>query len=326
MVSRRLATLSLAALAFPFGAATAQQESDFPSKPIRLIVPFPPASNPDILARLVAQSVSARLKQPVVVENRPGAGGMIGTSAGAKAPPDGYTLLVGDTGPLAIAPWLYQRISYNPTKDFNAVAALASVPILLMVPGTSQTSSPSELVTQAKSQPMELMYGSLGVGSIHHLAAEIFSASTGIKLRHIPYKSNAELATALINGDVHMGFSGIPSVEAFVKDRRLKAIAISTVERSTVLPEVKTLQEQGIRDFEVAPTLGILAPTGVPSERLKILEEAFLAAISEPKLVERIDGLGMFRRLSSGVKYQGLISSELERYGRIVKAAGIEPQ
>ena len=181
-------------------------------------------------------------------------------------------------------------------------------------------------MAQAKSRPDHLLYGSLGVGSIHHLAVEVFSATAGIKLTHIPYKSNAELAAAVVNGDVQLAFSGIPAVQGFVKDNRLRAIAVSTAHRSEVLPDLKTMQEQGIVGFEVAPTIGIVAPTGVPADRLRILEDAFLAALKDPKLSQRIDGLGMMQRPTDGAGYQTIIASELERYGRILKAAGIQPQ
>lgn len=323
MFIQRRALLAFAALAMSCGAALAQA---FPSKPIRLIVPFPPASNPDVLARLLAESAAARLKQPVIVDNKPGAGGMIGSDAGAKAPADGYTLLMGDSGPLAIAPWLYAKVPYVAAKDFTAVAALVTVPIVMIVPRTLAATSLSDLVAQAKAQPGQLLYGSLGVGSIHHLAVEVLSASAGIKLTHIPYKSNGELAAAVVNGDVQMAFSGIPSVQGFIKDNRIRAIAISTAHRSSALPELKTVQEQGIRDFDVAPTIGIVAPAGVPADRLKVLEDAFLAAMKEPKLAERIEGLGMLRTPANGAAYQALIGSELERYGRIVKAADVQPQ
>lgn len=323
MSIQRRAVLTLATLAMSCNVAFAQA---FPTRPIRLIVPFPPASNPDILARLLAESVGARLKQPVVVDNKPGAGGMIGSDAGAKAAADGYTLLVGDTGPLAIAPWLHARPPYAPAKDLTAVASLVAVPIVLIVPRTSNAATPSDLVGQAKARPGQLLYGSLGIGSIHHLAAEVLSAAAGIKLTHIPYKSNAELAAAIVNGDVQMAFSGIPSVEAFIKDNRMRAIAISTARRSAVFPELKTVQEQGIAEFDVAPTIGIVAPAGVPADRVKVLEDAFLAALKDPKLAERIAGLGMLPRPAGGAAYQAIIAAELDRYGRIVKAAGVQPQ
>jgi tripartite-type tricarboxylate transporter receptor subunit TctC len=320
---QRRALMTFALLATSCSFALAQP---FPSKPIRLIVPFPPASNPDVLARLLAESVGARLKQPIVVDNKPGAGGMIGTDAGAKAPADGYTLLVGDSGPLAIAPWLYAKVPFGPTKDLVGVAALVKVPIVMIVPRTSSATTPSDLVAQAKAHPGQLLYGSLGVGSIHHLAVEVLSATTGIKLTHIPYKSNGELTAAVVNGDVQMAFSGIPSVQGFIKDNRLRAIAISTANRSAAFPDLKTLHEQGIQGFDVAPTIGIVAPSGVPADRLKVLEEAFLAAMKDPTLAERIGGLGMVPTAAGGAAYQNVIASELERYGRIVKEAGVQPQ
>lgn len=323
MSIQRRALLAFAVLATSCSVALAQA---FPSKPIRLIVPFPPASNPDVLARLLAESAGARLKQPIIVDNKPGAGGMIGSDAGAKAPADGYTLLVGDSGPLAIAPWLYAKVPYVPTKDFAGVAVLVKVPIVMIVPRTTAATTPSELVAQAKAQPGQLLYGSLGVGSIHHLAVEVLSATAGIKLTHIPYKSNGELTAAVVNGDVQVAFSGIPSVQGFIKDNRLRAIAISTAHRSPAYPEMKTVQEQGIPGFDVAPTIGIVAPAGVPADRLKVLEEAFLASMKDPKLAERIEGLGMQATPADGAAYQGIMAVELERYGRIVKAAGVAPQ
>ncbi|HSV79973.1 MAG TPA: tripartite tricarboxylate transporter substrate-binding protein [Ramlibacter sp.] len=322
LIVRRIA-LAFVSLALAGNVALAQT---FPNKPLRLIVPYPPASVPDILARLVAESVGTRLKQPVVVENRAGAGGTIAADAAAKSAPDGYTLLVGDSGPLAIAPWIYPRISYAPARDFAAVASLVAVPLVMVVPRASTVRSPADFVAQAKVPGAGLYYGSLGMGSIHHLAAEVFSAATGMKLVHVPYKSNAELTAAVVNGDVQMAFSGIPAVDAFIKEGRMRAAGVTTARRSNVLPEVRTFQEQGIQEFEVAPTIGIVAPAGVPADRLKLLEEAFLAALKEPKVAERLDGLGMMPRPAGAAAYAATIAAELDRFGKVVKAAGIQPQ
>lgn len=323
MPIQRCVLTIFALLAMFCGVATAQT---FPSKPIRLVVPFPPSSAPDIMARLLAESVSLQLKQPIVVDNKPGAGGMIGSDAAAKSAADGYTLLVGDSGPLGIAPWLYAKVPYAPNKDFTGVAALVAVPIVMIAPAVSSAKTLPDLVAQAKARPGHLLYGSLGVGSIHHLALEVLSGAAGIKMTHIPYKSNAELATAVVNGDVQMAFSAIPSVEAFVKTNRMQALGISTARRSTAMPEVKTVQEQGFPGFDIAPTIGIVAPAGVPADRLKVLEGAFLAALKEPKIAERLESLGMMRRPANGAAYQAIIASELDHYGRIIKAVGIQPQ
>lgn len=323
MLHSRRSLLALAALTLAGAPVIAQV---FPSRPIRLIVPFPPASAPDILARLVAESAGARLQQPIVVENKPGAGGLIGTSAAAKSAPDGYTLLMGDTGPLAIAPWLYSKMPYAPTKELTGVASLVSVPLVMIVPRSATINSVSDLMTQARARPEQLLYGSLGVGSIHHLAAEVFAAAAGIKLTHVPYKGNAELAQGIVNGDVQMAFSSIPAVEAFIKEDRMRAIAISTSRRLPQHSEVRTVQEQGVAGYDVSPTIGIVAPSGVPTDRLKVLEEAFLAALAEPKLAGRLETLGMVRRPASGAAYQAAIESELERYRQMVKTAGVLPQ
>lgn len=321
-IHRRTAVV-IAALAMSSSIAFAQS---FPSKPIRLIVPYPAGSGPDIMARLLGESAATRLNQPVVIDNKPGAGGMLGADAAAKAPADGHTLLVGDSGPLSIAPWIYAKVPYSPAKDFIGVASLVSIPLLMIVPANFTANTPNDLVKLAKAKPGNLLYGSLGVGSIHHLAIEVFSSAAGIKMTHVPYKSNAELTVGIVNGDVQMGFSSIPAVEAFIKDRRMRTIGLSTARRSPVMPDVKTVQEQGVPGFDVAPSIGLVAPAGVPADRLKVLEEAFLAALNEPKLAERLDVLGMTRRPASGAAYQATYVSELERFGEVVKAIGLKPQ
>lgn len=321
LTRRTLLASSALALSPTFAFAQA-----FPSRSIRIVVPYPPGSNPDILARLVGEDVGARLRQPVVVENKPGAGGMLGSDAAAKAAPDGYTLLVGDSGPLAIAPNIYAKVPYSSPRDFAGVAGLVAVPLVMLVPRTATATSATAFVAQARARPGELLYGSLGVGSIHHLVAESLCAATGIKMTHVPYKSNGELATAVVNGDVQMAFSGIPSVEGFIKDKRLQALGVSTARRSATLPEVMTLQEQGIPNFDVASSIGIVAPAGVPADRLKLLEEAFLAALKEPRVAERVVGLGMLARPASGADYQATIAAEIERFGSVVRTAGIQLQ
>jgi len=319
----RWLSLMFVSLTMACNVAVAQT---FPEKPIKLIVPYPPSSNPDILARLVAESVAARLKQPVIVDNKAGAGGTVGTGVAAKMPADGYTLLVVDSGPLAIAPWIYPRIPYSSTKDLVGVASLVSVPMVMIVPRASPVTSAAEFIKLANARPGALFYGTVGVGSIHHLATEVLSTAAGIRLTHVPFKGNAELAAAVVSGDVHMAFSGIPSVEAFIKDGRLRAVAMSTAQRSSALPDVPTVQEQGVKDFDVSTTIGVVAPAGVPAERLKVLEQAFLAALKDPKLAERLNGLGMLLRPGTGEAYTATIASELARFGKVVRTAGISAQ
>jgi tripartite-type tricarboxylate transporter receptor subunit TctC len=319
----RWLTLAIFSLAIGCNLAVAQS---FPTRPIKLIVPYPPSSNPDILARLVGELVAERLKQPVIVDNKAGAGGTIGTDAAAKATPDGYTLLVVDSGPLAIAPWIYPKIPYSSAKDLVGVASLATVPMVMIVPRNSSVNTPADFAALAKSRPGALYYGSVGVGSIHHLATEVYSAAAGMQLTHVPYKGNAELAAAVVNGDVQMAFSGIPSVAGFIKEGRMRAVGLTSAKRSSALPEVRTFQEQGFRDYDVTTTMGVVAPTGVPADRLKLLEQAFLAALKDPKLSERLIGLGMILRPSSGEAYSATIAFEYVRFGKIVKTAGIQPQ
>lgn len=322
MISRRQLAISTIASCIPF----ATKAQGFPAKPVRLVVPFPPGSVPDVLARLIADSMAAIIEQPVVVDNKAGAGGTIGADAVAKAPADGYTLLMGDSGPLSIAPWLYAKVPYTTRKDFLPIASLVTVPLVLVVPGTSKINTIGDLIAKAKAEPGQLLYGSLGVGSIHHLAAEVFASATGIKLTHVPYKSNGELASAVINGDIQMAFSGIPAVEGFIKEKRVRPIGISTSRRSAVLPEVKTIAEQGVNGYDVAPTQGILAPAGVSPDRVKVLEDAIIASINSPKVTSRLDSLGMIKRTGKGSEYEATVSAELERFGRVIKQAQIQPQ
>jgi tripartite-type tricarboxylate transporter receptor subunit TctC len=317
---RRFAIASLtAALAVP-GIALAQ----YPAKPVRLIAPAAPGGNPDVLARLLAQKLSDVFGKPFVVENVPGAGGVVAAEMVSRAPADGHTLMLGDSGSLAINVALNPRITYQPLRDFVPITALVSVPTVLVVHPSVPANTLEEFVRLAKSRPGQLSYGSAGNGSIHHLTMAVFAARAGIDVLHVPYKGGTALVGGVLAGDVQAGFSGIPNVLQSIKAGRLRVLGISIPRRSISLPEVPTLAEQGYPGFDVATTIGLQAPAGTPRDIVQRLQVAVARALRDPDIAERIANLGMELMENGTDQYTQYMKDDLERYAVAVKAAGIK--
>ena len=260
------ALLALLAVCGMAAVAPAQADPAWPSKPIRLVIPFPPGGGTDILSRLVANQLTQSAKWTVVPDNRPGAGGTIGIAEAVRATPNGYELVMGQKDNLIVAPWLYKTVKYDPTKDLVAVTHVAYTPIMIVAPANSPFKNIADVVAAAKRAPGSIKYGSPGNGTTIHLAAEIFSQAAGIKLLHVPYKgSNAAMMDA-IAGNVDLMVASVPSAMAQIKAGKLRALAVTSATRSTSLPDVPTLAESGYKQVDVSTWYGIFAPAKTPRE------------------------------------------------------------
>jgi tripartite-type tricarboxylate transporter receptor subunit TctC len=313
-----LKTLPLLPLAVAACAASAQA---YPDRPIRVIVGVPAGGTPDIMARMVTTGMSRVLGQPLVMDNRGGAGGLIGTETAAKAAPDGYTLLVSSPGPLTILPHM-QKIAYDPLKDFTPVGLIASNPFLLIVHPTVPVKSVKELVALAKAQPGKLNYASAGNGAANHLAMELFRSMAGVNITHVPYKGAPQAVTDVLAGHMNMMFNSIPPVFAHIKAERIRALGVGASRRAAQLPDVPTISEAGVPGYEAITWFGMLAPSRMPKPILARVSDAFAKAINEPETRAALEKQGMDAGSASAEDFGALIKRELQRYARVVKVSG----
>ena len=303
------------------GAAQAQ---DYPTKSVRLIAAAAPGGNPDILARMLAAKLSDAFGRPFVVENIPGAGGVVAAEQVARAAPDGHTLMLGDSGAMAINVALNPKLSYQPLKDFTLITALAAVPTVLVLHPAVPASSLQDYVALAKTK--QLAYGSAGNGSVHHLTMAVFLARNGLEMLHVPYKGGTALVAAVLGGEVQSGWSGIPNVAAHIRAGKLRVLCISTAKRSVSLPEVPTAIELGIADFDIATTIGLQAPAGLSRDIAARLQAAVAKALREKDVAERMANLGMELAENGTEHYTRFAREDLERYAAAVKAAGVKQE
>jgi tripartite-type tricarboxylate transporter receptor subunit TctC len=318
---KRLRSL-LAALAALVACAAAAQ--DYPVKPVKLVVPYAPGGLPDTMARLVSQRMGESLGQQIVIENRPGAGGIGGTEYVAKSAPDGYILLIADVGQLAVNPHLYSKLPYDPLKDFAPVSLLGTSSLFLVAHPSVPVSNFAALVTYAKARPGQLNYGSSGTGSIHHLATEALLVAFGLQIIHVPYKGTGQSVPALLGGQVNLLYSALPSIEAQVKAGKLKLLAISTPKRSPLAPEVPTVIELGVPGYDFAPEIGLLAPAGTSSAIVARLAAEAHRALFHGDTMQRFSQFGIDPVGSSAEAYAAQIRAAYERYGRVVKSTGVK--
>jgi tripartite-type tricarboxylate transporter receptor subunit TctC len=304
--------------------ATVHAQETYPSKTVRLIAAAAPGGNPDILARMLAAKLSDAFGRPFVVENLPGAGGVVAAEQVARAAPDGHTLMLGDSGAMAINVALNPKLSYQPLKDFTLITSLAAVPTVLVVNPALPVSSLNEYLKEAKAK--QLAYGSAGNGSVHHLTMAVFLARNGIQMLHVPYKGGTALVGAVLAGEVQSGWSGIPNVAAHIRSGKLRVICISTARRSASLPEVPTAIELGIADFDIATTIGLQAPAGLSRDIAARLQAAVAKALREKDLAERMSNLGMELAENGTEHYTRFVREDLERYAAAVKAAGVKQE
>ena len=312
----QLAALALASVA---GAAHAQA---WPSKPVSLVVPFPAGGTTDVLARALAERLSPAIGQPVIVENKPGAGATIGADYVAKAKADGHTLLIGAVHH-TIASSVYKKLPYDFQKSFEPVTVIAMVPNVLVVNARTPAKNVNELVALIKAKPAEASYGSNGNGTAQHLIGTQFQQQTGTRLQHIPYKGSGPLATDLLGGQILMSFDTITPVLPHIKAGKLRPLAVTTAKRSPALPDVRTLQEAGLKDFDIGTWFGVLAPVGTPKPVLDRLSAEATKIIQSPDFRKRMDDIGAQPVGNSPAEMAAQIRSETDKFSLLVKAANV---
>jgi len=303
--------------------ALAQAKTTYPTKPIRLIVAFPPGGSTDIVARLVGQKLSERLGQQVIIDNRGGAGGTIGTDMAAKSPADGYTLTMGTTSTHVIAPAIFPNVKYDPVKDFDSITLVASTPYLLVVHPGVKAKTLKEFVALAKSQPGKLNYASAGSGTTTQIAMEMLKLAAGIDLVHVPYNGNGPAGTATMGGQVQALFGSMPAVLPHANSGKLHPIAVGTAGRSSALPNVPTVAESGYPGFEVSLWLGFFAPKGTPAPVLKRLYSELVAIAKSPEMKEPFERNGAAPMTTTPAELSKLMIGELDKYKKVIKAANI---
>ena len=296
---------------------------DYPSKPLRMIVPFPPGGVTDIVARAVAAKLAIELGQSVVVENRAGASGVIGAEAGARSPADGYTLVMGNISTLAINPVTYTKLPYDPIASFDPISMVAIQPLIVAVHPSLPVKSLSELVQYAKSQPGKLNYGT--AGSSIHLAVELFSTAAGIKMNHIPYKGSAPALTDLIGGQVQVLFDPFSSIYPFVASGKVKALAVTTDKRSATAPTLPRVAESGYANFDVSSWQGIVVPAGTPKAVIQRLNRDLVKVLSTPEMKERFAQYSAVTAASTPEQFSSYIKEEIARWQKVAIDAGVKP-
>jgi tripartite-type tricarboxylate transporter receptor subunit TctC len=307
-------------------SSPAPTATGYPSRPIRLIVPFPPGGSTDILARALGEKLAQGLAQPVVIDNRPGAGGSIGAEAVARAAPDGYTLMMGHLGTLAVNPAIYKNLPYDPVRSFAPVSLMAIVPSVLVVNPSLPVASAAELVAYAKAHPGKLAYGSAGNGSTSHLTTEYFKLITGTDILHVPYKGVGPMLTDLVSGQLSMGLNGAPAVMAHVNAGRLRALAVTSLKRLEALPQIPTLDEAGVRGFDASGWYGVVAPAGTPQAIVAKLNAEIGRAMQTPELRSRLDSEGALPAPGTPEEFAALIRAEIARWDAVLKRAGVQQQ
>ncbi len=310
------------ALILAFLSSVAAFAQAYPAKPIRLIVPFPPGGGTDIIAREVSQKLSSTLGWTIVIENKPGSGGNLGIDAVAKAPPDGYTIGLGQTSNLAINPTLYAKMPYDSVKDLVPIARLASAPLVLVVPASSPYKTLADLVTASKAKPGSLNFASPGNGTASHLAGELFQRTAGVTFTHVPYKGAAQAVTDILGGQVQMYMSSVPSLLGYVKGGKMRAIAVTSLKRIDDLPDVPTVDESGYKGFDVSSWFGLVAAAGTPPEHITKLATEVNTALRSPDLRKKIQDQGAEVSGSSPEQFSKLIRDEITRWAPIIKASG----
>jgi tripartite-type tricarboxylate transporter receptor subunit TctC len=318
---RRVLCALCAAVFLVASAGVLAQE--YPQRAVRIIVPYPPGSGTDIVARLLGQRVGESWGQPMVVENRPGAGAIVGVEAVAKAAPDGYTIGIADTGPLAINPALYPKLPYDPLRDFAPVIEVAKLPFMLVAHPSLGVSSIAELIAAAKREPGRINYASVGNGSGVHLASELFKKRAGIDLVHIPYKGSAPALNDVLAGTTPVMFVNLLSGMPHVKSGRLRALAVAGPARLRALPDVPTIGEAGVPGYEFQAWFGVIAPVATPAPIVERLNAEFRRVLSLADIRDRLLNEGGMQPVGGGAEqFAALIASEKERWGKLVRETG----
>jgi len=310
------------ALCACLAAAGAYAQASYPTKPIRFIVPFPPGGGTDILARVIATRLTESLGWQIVVDNRGGAGGNIGLQAAAQAAPDGYTMVMGQTSNLAINPSLYSKLPYDPLRDFIPVSLVSASPVALVVSSKSPYKILGDFVTAAKAKPGQLTFGSPGSGTVSHLTGELFQRTAGIKYVHVPYKGAAQALPDLIGGRIDLYSSSLETAMPHMKAGTIRALALTSLQRVSVVPDVPTVAESGYKGFEATTWFGILVAKGTPEAIVNTLTTAITKVLQLPEVKERMSASGGLPVKTGPKEFSGLLKSELQRWARVVKESG----
>ncbi len=317
------AALALLAVLFLPAVAAAQT---WPARPVRMLVPFPPGGGVDFAARIVGKHLADRLGQPVIIENRAGANGIIALEALKSAAPDGYTIAAASNGPLVINPFLYLKLPYDPVRDFVAIGRLVDFPLLLVTHPSLPAGSVAELIALAKAKPGVLTYSSPGVGNGSHLAVELFASMANVSLVHVPYKGTAPAATALLAGEVSLTFSSIPTVLPHIRAGKLRALAVGNAARLPALPEFATVAESGVPGYEAFSWAGLIAPAGTPKEVVVRLNRETAQILGQKDIVDQLARDGTLAAPDTPEEFSAYIKAELDKWAAIVKLAKIKPE
>jgi len=302
----------------------AQSPPAYPNRPVRLVMPYPAGGSVnDVLGRALSQRLAELLGQQVLFDNRSGAGGTVGTELVAKSPADGYTLLLATTGPMSIAPFVYQKLGYDPLRDLTPVALVAIAPYIFVVHPSVPARNLQELIALAKRRPGELLFASAGVGSTPHLCTELLMSMTGIKMTHLPYKGGAPAMTDTIAGHAQVNCTSVTNAQPMVKQGRIRAIGVTPIKRSVVMPDVPTVDEQGVKGFNVAQWMGIAAPAKTPPAVVQRLYKEIARVVNESDYGKFVVQQGGEPSLMSPEEFGALIKSDNERWGKLVKAIGV---
>ncbi|WGT66625.1 Bug family tripartite tricarboxylate transporter substrate binding protein [Variovorax paradoxus] len=307
--------------AVAFASCTAFAQS-YPSRPIKLIVPFPAGGGTDAVAREVANKVATQQGWTVIIDNRPGSGGNLGVDAAAKAAPDGYTIVLGQTSNLAINPTLYSKLPYNPVKDLAPIGLIASSPLVLVVASDSPYKTLADLIAAAKARPDAINYASSGSGTVAHLAVEQFQKLAGIKLTHVPYKGAAQGATDLIGGQIQLYMSSIPTLIGHIRNGKMRALAVTSDKRVNDLPSVPTVGESGYKGFEAVTWFGLAGPAAMPKDAVTKLNGAFNKALQDAEVKKKLEGQGVDVLGGTPEQFGKLIQDDIGRWGKAVKESG----
>jgi tripartite-type tricarboxylate transporter receptor subunit TctC len=319
----------LRAAVIAFAAAAAlhpAQAQDYPNRPIALVIPFAPGGSTSIVGRGIAEKMSELLGEKIVIDNRPGAGGTVGTKAVAKSDPDGYTLVLGYTGTLAIGPSLYKKAGYDPRKDFAPIGMIGNAPNSLVVHPSFPAKSVAELIAYAKQNPGKVSFGSAGAGTASHITGEYFARSAGISLVHIPYKGTGPALVDLIGGHIPMAFAPIPASHANVSAGTLRALAVTSSTRSGLLPDVPTIAEAGVPGFDASLYYGLAAPAGTPRPIIDKLNKVLRDALASDEVKRQLGSDGTEITPGSPEDYADFIDKDEKKWAQLVKASGVEPE
>jgi len=317
------------AFAFALGAAGASGDAKaqaFPNRTITLVIPFAPGGSTSIVGRVIADRMSQLLGESIVVDNRPGAGGTVGTKLVAKSEPDGYTLLLGYTGTLAIGPSLYKNVGYDPRKDFAPIGMIGHAPNSLVVHPSFPAKTVAELIAYAKAHPGQVNFGSAGVGTVSHICGEYFAQAAGITLVHIPYKGTAPALTDVLGGHIPMAFAPIPAAHANVSGGLLRALAVTSASRSTLLPDVPTISEAGLPGFDVSLYYGLVAPAGTPRAVIDKLNKELKAALASEEVKKQLSQDGTEITPGTPEDYAAFIDKDEKKWSQLIKASGLEQE